>query len=140
MKSLQQVKELYKSETIDGRDLNRLARFIPEEELKDFGLEMKDEYVGTHKHIEFTKENILIQLEKDVDFGFEKALKRKGISAGLMFKVVRMWNWILEDGLEDWDEDNYAMYGLPLFKATALKYEFDNPIGEDSGSEDKYSG
>lgn len=28
----------------------------------------------------------------------------------------------LEEGLEDWDEDNYAMYGKPLFKATAEKY------------------
>jgi hypothetical protein len=31
------------------------------------------------------------------------------------------------------------MYGLPLFKATALKYGFNNPIGDDLGSEDKYN-
>jgi len=30
------------------------------------------------------------------------------------------------------------MYGLPLFKATAIKYGFPNPIGDDSGSERKY--
>lgn len=29
-------------------------------------------------------------------------------------------------------------YGLPLFKATAVKYGWDNPIGEDSGRERKY--
>ena len=40
-----------------------------------------------------------------------------------------------EDIMNDKD---YAMYGLPLFKATALKYGFDNPIGDDLGSEDKY--
>lgn len=28
--------------------------------------------------------------------------------------------------------------GLPLFKATAVKYGWDNPIGEDSGRERKY--
>ena len=126
MKTLQQVKEMYKSQTIDGRDLSRLMQFIPEEELKDFGLELKDEYVGTHKHIEFTKENVLIQLEKDVAFGFEKALNQRGISAGLMSEVVQMWNWILEEGLEDFDD--YPMYGLPIFKATAVKYGFENPI------------
>lgn len=38
----------------------------------------------------------------------------------------------------DWDEDDYAFYGLPLFKATAVKYGWDNPIGEDSGRERKY--
>ena len=137
MKTLQQVKEMYKSQTIDGRDLSRLMQFIPEEELKDFGLELKDEYVGTHKHIEFTKENVLIQLEKDVAFGFEKALNQRGISAGLMSEVVQMWNWILEEGLEDFDD--YPMYGLPIFKATAVKYGFENQIGEDTGSEESYN-
>ena len=137
MKTSQQVKEMYKSQTIDCRDLSRLMQFIPEEELKDFGLELKDEYVGTHKHIEFTKENVLIQLEKDVAFGFEKALNQRSVSAGLMAEVVKMWNWILEEGLEDFDD--YPMYGLPIFKATAVKYGFENPIGEDTGSEESYN-
>jgi len=137
MKTLQQVKEMYKSQTIDGRDLSRLMQFIPEVELKEFELELKEEYIGTHKHIEFTKENVLIQLEKDVEFGFEKALNQRGISAGLMAEVVQMWNWILEEGLENFDE--YPMYGLPIFKATAVKYGFENPIGEDTGSEEIYN-
>jgi hypothetical protein len=137
MKTLQQVKEMYKSQTIDGRDLSRLMQFIPEIELNDFGLKLKQEYVGTHKHIDFTKENVLIQLEKDVEFGFEKALNQRGISASLMAEVVNMWNWILEDGLEYFDD--YPMYGLPIFKATAVKYGFENPIGEDSGSESIYA-
>lgn len=137
MKTLQQVKEMYKSQTIDGRDLVRLMQFIPESELKDFGLELKDDYVGKHKHIEFTKENVLIQLAKDVEFGFEKALNKRGISALLMSEVVQMWNWILEEGLEDFDD--YPMYGLPIFKATAVKYGFHNPIGEDTGSENYYN-
>lgn len=44
----------------------------------------------------------------------------------------------LIESLEDWDEDDYGFYGLPLFKATAVKYGWDNPIGEDSGRERKY--
>ena len=136
MKTLAQVKALYKSKTLDGRDLHRLMQFIPESELGDFGMELKPEYVGTHKHIEFTRENVLAQLEKDVEFGFEKALDQRGISAGLMAEVVMMWNWILEEGLEDFDD--YPMYGLPIFKATAVKYGFDNPIGEDTGNESIY--
>lgn len=136
MKTLAQVKEQYKSNTIDGRDLYRLMQFIPESELKDFGLELKPEYVGTHKHIDFTRENVLIQLEKDVEFGFEKALGQRGISAGMMAEVVMMWNWVLEEGLEDFDD--YPMYGLPIFKATAVKYGFYNPIGDDTGCESIY--
>lgn len=140
MKTLEQIKDEYKSQTLDGRDLNRLSSFIPEANLKDFGLELKEEFVGKHTHKEWTKENILAQLKEDVDFGFEKALNQRGISSSLMFQVVKMWNWILEDGLEDWSDDHYAQYGLPLFKATAIKYGFENPIGEDTGSEGKYAG
>lgn len=137
MKILQQVKEAYKSETLDGRDLTRLMQFIPEAELIDFGIELKDEYKGKHEHTPLTKENILIQLEKDVAFGFTKALNQRGISSSLMYNVVAMWNWILEEGLENFDD--YAQYGLPLFKATAVKYGFENPIGEHAGNEYEYS-
>lgn len=50
-----------------------------------------------------------------------------------MYECVAMWNWILEEGLENFD--SYAQYGLPLFKATAVKYGFDNPIGDMRGDE-----
>lgn len=140
MKTLEQVFANYKSQTLDGRDVSRLAQFVPEADLSKIGVELKDESKGTWKPEEFTKENVIKQLKGDVAFAFEKALNKRGISAGMMFEVVHMWNWILEDGLEDWDEDaGYAQYGLPLFKATALKYSFDNPIGDDAGDEYKYS-
>lgn len=35
-------------------------------------------------------------------------------------------------------ENDYRFYRLPLFRATAVKYGWDNPIGEDSGRERKY--
>lgn len=139
MKTLEQIKERG-SQTLDGRDFRRLSQFLTANQLKDFGftlIESVSDDEWNKKVIPFTRENILIQLEKDVEFGFEKALNKRGISAGFMFETVRMWNWILEEGLEDFD--SYAMYGLPLFKATALKYGWENPIGNDSGSEDFYN-
>lgn len=126
MKTIEQVVEMYKENTIDGRDISRLTRFLTEEEMGKLGFELKDEYKGVHKPVEFTRENILAELESDVEFGLEKARNQRGISSSLMFQVVMMWNWILEEGLEDWDEDNYAPYGMPLFKATADKYGFDS--------------
>ena len=139
MKTLEQIAKQYKSDTLDGRDLNRLVQFIPEPMLPAFGLNLKPEYVGKHTALEFTRENILKQLKEDVEFGFQKALDQRGLSAGMMFQVVSMWNWILEEGLEDFDDEDYAFYGLPLFKATAVKYGFDNPIGEDNGDEVHYN-
>lgn len=122
----------------DGRDFNRFAAFLTAEQIEAAGGEFnspKDRQA--HGPIEYTREAVLKQLEHDVAFGFEKALNQRGLSAGLMYEVVRMWNWVLEEGLENFD--NYAMYGLPLFKAVALKYGWPNPIGEDLGSEDKYN-
>ena len=140
MKTLEQISELYKSDTLDGRDLNRLVQFIPYNMLPFCGISAKEGVTEEewNKDVkEFTKENILIQLKDDVEFGFRKALNKRGISASLMSNVVKMWNWILEEGLEDFDE--YPMYGLPIFKATAIKYGFENEIGDDEGSEDYYN-
>lgn len=137
MKTLDQIAQLYASKTIDGRDLNRLSQFVPDDMLSRFGLELNEEAQGNREVLEFTRENVLKQLEKDVDFGFEKALNRRGISSSLMYSVVKMWNWVLEEGLEDFED--YAQYGLPLFKATAVKYGFENPIGDDYGDEDEYA-
>lgn len=139
MKTIESVLAEYKSQTLDGRDLSRLAEFLTIEQLPEIGYTIKTEAADKWKPKEWTKDNILVQLKNDVAFGFEKALNKRGISAGLMFSVVHMWNWILEEGLENHDEDaGYAQYGLPLFKATAVKYGFDNPIGDDTGTESQY--
>jgi hypothetical protein len=137
VKTLEQITSQYRSSTLDGRDLCRLAGFIPESQLGDLGITLKPECIGTHEHKPLTREAVLAQLEKDVAFGFEKALNRRGISSSLMYEVVSMWNWVLEEGLEHFSA--YTQYGLPLFKATAIKYGFDNPIGDDEGDEYKYS-
>lgn len=141
MKTLDQIAKLYKSQTLDGRDLSRLSMFVPYERAEEFGFDTskitKEEW--DKDLVPFTRENVLKQLKEDVEFGFIKALGQRGISASLMFGVVKMWNWILEEGLEDWPASNYAQYGLPLFKATAVKYGFENPIGTDCGDEAYYS-
>lgn len=136
MKTLEEIKQRG-SKSLDGRDFSRLAQFIPEEQFPDFGLTIREEFKGKHVVREFTREAVLKQLEADVQFGFEKALDRRGLSAGMMYEVVSMWNWVLEEGLENFED--YAQYGLPLFKATAVKYGFENPIGDDEGNEYKYS-
>ena len=136
MKTVEQILK-YEFQCLDGRDLYRLFDFLTEEQLNSIGVTLKEEYKGKHKTIPLTREKVLENLERDVAFAFEKALDQRGISASFMYEVVKMWNWILEEGLEDFDD--YAQYGLPLFKATALKYGFDNPIGEDTGEESKYA-
>ena len=109
---------------IDDRFGRRFCDFLTSEQAKEIGFEIKKEYVDEHnKNIkEWSRDNILEQLKEDVKFGWEKACDERGISSSLMYDVVLKWNRILEEGLENWDEDNYAMYGKPLFGATAKKY------------------
>jgi len=95
MKSLQQVKDSYKSETLDGRDLSRLIDFFPHEDWEHFGFELADGAVAVAPK-EWTKENILEQLKSDVAFGFKKALDQRGISSSIMYSVVSMWNWLFQ--------------------------------------------
>lgn len=120
MKTLNEILDNYKDYAVvlDDRFGSRLAKFLTEEQLEKIGFKYDgDEPYPEPK--EWTRGNILEQLKSDVEFGFEKALDQRGISASLMFYVVLRWNQVLEEGLEDYPEDNYAMYGLPLFKATA---------------------
>lgn len=149
MKTLDEILSNYTFNCLDGRDMYRIWEFIPWDIIKNYPnfLEnIEEEYRNEEdwnklfNKKEYTRENIIEQLREDVEYGFEKALNRRGLSASLMFEVVRMWNWILDEDeeLANWSLDNYAMYGLPLFKATALKYGFPNEIGDDNGDESYY--
>lgn len=128
----------WKSETITGRDLSRLAEFFPVADWVALGLRVKDGAdVSAIVTREWSEEEVKKQLADDVAFGFEKALNQRGISAREMHSVVKMWMWALEDELQR--HSGYAQYGLPLFKAVALKYSLPNEIGDDRGTEYKYS-
>lgn len=120
MKTLNEILDNYKDYEVflDDRFGARLSQFLTQEQLEKIGFKWNSEEPYPEPK-EWTRENILAQLKQDVEFGFEKALDRRGISASLMFYVVLHWNQVLEEGLEDYSEDNYPMYGLPLFKATA---------------------
>ena len=132
---LEAVRNGKTSGCLDGRDFSRLVSFFPVSDWEAFGFELK-EGATPPEPLELTQENLLKRLEHDLAFAFEKALDKRGISSSLMHEVIKMWMWVLDDPLHD--RDDYAMYGLPLYKAVASKYNFPNPIGEDSGSEDKY--
>ena len=138
MKTLEYVLENYEEKYevfMEDRFGRRLCKFLTDEQMSKIGFKYNGSEPREIK--EWTRENILAQLEEDVEFGFEKALNKRGISSALMCEVVKNWNDILEEGLEDLDD--YEYYGLPIFKATAVKYGWDNPIGDDSGGEEEYN-
>lgn len=136
-KVLEIIKDGKESGCIDYRDFGRLTYFFPVKDWDILGFKPQEENIQ-HNVEDWTEENILKHLREDLDFAFTKALNKRGISASLMFEVIKMWMWVLEDDLQYFSEDNYAMYGLPLFKAVAVKYNLPNEIGDDLGNEKKY--
>lgn len=113
----------------EDRLSRRLVKFLTEDQMKELGMELKDEFKGKHKPIPFTAESVLEQLRNDVSFGYEKCTNHRGKSSALMFDVVLDWCKILENELAGWDENNYAPYGYPLFKAVNDLYGWD-VVGE----------
>lgn len=138
MKDLTQMVKDYDFQAFDGRDLNRLAVFLNSAQLgilKDRGI------IESFKEVEpvaYTREAVMTRLTADLEFAFEKALGKRGLSAVCMWHVIRMWNTLLENGLGDPGDEQYTWYGLPYLKATALANGLDNPLGDDTGSEPQY--
>lgn len=127
MKTIEEVINNYNEYEVilDDRFGTRFLDFLTLEQAEKIGFQIKDEYKKEWKvEKKWTRENILNQLKKDVEFGMEKANAERGISSELMYGVVRSWNKVLEEGLENWGEDDesYVPYGKPLFRATAEKY------------------
>ena len=125
MKTIDDILENYKYyETfLEDRFGSRLCQFLTADQVEKIGFKFKSsEARSSHTAKPFTREAVLEQLKRDVNFGWEKALNGRGISSSLMFDVVLKWCVVLEDGLETWDEENYEPYGIPLFNAVAKKY------------------
>lgn len=135
MLTKEQIKTMH-SNTLDGRDMTRLCDFFDHSEWATFGCTLANGATPPAP-TPYTEENVKAQLAKDVAFGFDKALHRRGISASMMYNVVKMWMVVLEDDMKD--HGDYAQYGLPLFRAVAVKYGLENPIGDDIGNESKYA-
>ena len=140
MKTLEQGLAIYNNEKKNSilmclQDMLgiRLCQFLTEEQAKTIGFECK-EGATLEPPIPFTEENVLKQLKKDVEFGWEKDCGHRGISSKLMYCVVLAWCKILENEFADWDD--YAPYGTPLFIAVSNKYGFGIDDSEFDPSED----
>lgn len=126
MKTIEEILNNYSEyETfMDDRFGKRLCNFLAVEQMKQLGFGYSDkEQEAKHQPKEWTEENILEQLKADVQFGWEKAQDQRGISANLMYDVVKTWCKVLENELVDFDY--YRPYGKPLFMVVASKYGFE---------------
>lgn len=131
MKSLEYVKEhideFELDHFIDSRFTKRFIDFLPVPEWERFGFRYTGEGEPTPK--EWTKENILDQLKRDVEFGWEKCVDERGISSELMALVVKGWCRVLENNLDLRGNDGY--YHRDQFLSVARHYGWKLEYGED---------
>jgi|CXWL01.1.fsa_nt_gi hypothetical protein len=120
--------------SLDGRDRTRLAQWLPEDQLHTIGMSLKEG--ATWTQTEWNAETVTAQLTGDVAFGFDKALGKRSISASCMHEVLEMWHRILRP---PFDVPDYAHYGLPVIKAFATHFGLPDELGDDDGSEHRYS-
>lgn len=113
------IDEIEQDKFMDRRFTKRFIDYLPVEEWKEFGFEYKGEDNFVPK--DWTEENIKIDLKSDLEFAIEKALGRRGISASLMYNVLKSWCIILENGL---DKTDYGWYGDKIIKAIDEYYGF----------------
>lgn len=114
---------------IDSRDHSRLTEFYPVSDWGVLGFRPKDGSDVTEPK-PMTEEVVRERLAEDLAFAFEKAIDKRGISSELMFEVVNMWLWILDDPLHNVTE--YDDYGYSHYCDVARKYGLPIvEIGED---------
>ena len=125
MKAINEILENYKEYEVflDDRFGARFSCFLTPEQMEKIGFSLNDAYKDKYVPKEWTEENVVNQLKEDVLFGWEKACDGRGISANLMYEVVKSWCKVLEDDLQYFSD--YGPYGKPLFKAVAQKYGID---------------
>lgn len=125
MKTINEILENYKDygTPFDDRFGARFCKFLTPEQMEKINFSLNDEYKDKHVPKEWTEENVIEQLKQDVLFGWKKACDGRGISANLMYEVVKSWCKVLENDLQYFSD--YEPYGKPLFKAVAQKYNIE---------------
>ena len=137
MKTLNDVIKDYRVGSFDWRDLGRLLEYIPRDKIKEMTLSNplgggqiteKDFIRFPEKIIDFTKENIVNSLKKDLNFAYEKACDQRGLSADAMYNVIKMWVWILELNVKDipygYSDGYYEGYGKKYFEVVAEAIDY----------------
>ena len=127
MKTLQQIIDAVKEgkawerencEFLDGRDLRRILSFCNNEQVGLLGFKLNDP--NNFVPQELTEEVVVNRLVSDLRFAAEKACDERGISASLMWDILHMWLWILED--YSFDSQEYDDYGRSFIRAVNKKY------------------
>jgi hypothetical protein len=144
MRPLTELQQKIENGNINIAIIKYFEMFVPTETLHNVKYCVKlPEEEGVERVVtEWTKENVIAQLKVMTAEGFELAFSYRGLSSAWLGIALKTYLTLLEDGWEKKSAKRNnidgGVYNLPLLKAIALKYGFENRIGDNDGDEDHY--
>ena len=139
MKTIEQALA-YDFMAVGGSDRMTMALFLPAEQHKKVGLELNDTGLAEFKPLSWDEENLLEELRSSLAWGFQHALAKDLITALDAVDDVTFVLFAL-DTTQDQAFDtigDIGPCGLKFFKWVANKFGLPDPLGTDTGEEDKY--
>lgn len=78
--------------------------------------------------VPLTREAVVAKMRDYMrEYGWDKALNHRGLSADRTIQKMRAWAWVLRDDVSYFTDDNYPQYGVPILKTVCETYGFDIP-------------
>lgn len=123
-----------------GSDRKTLAIFLPEDQLDKVGFQVSEGQEGKHKPLDWTEEAMKALLRDCVAFGFQMAVEVDVVSAYDNLEAALFLAWVLDVDLDPAfkSPSGSGVSGITAYKALAAHFGLPNPLGDDTGMEDKY--
>ena len=139
MKTIEQALA-YEFRAPGGSDRMALAVFLPEDQLKKLDFSVRAGQEGKHKPLAWTEEVVKAQLRDCVAFGFQLATEVEVLSAYDNLEAALFLAWVLDVEFDPAfkSPEGSGISGITAYKAIAAHFGLPNPLGDDTGMEDKY--
>lgn len=128
MRTQKEIVDYLNSEDEDGIFSFRhevLVPFLTFENAKPF----LKEGVTDWKCSDLSRDSVLSQMRKYMEFAWGKVLDHRGLSANRSVSKMKAWRWLLGDSNKiEWR--NYPNYGAPILAQVCELYSFNVPIDE----------
>jgi len=139
MKTIEQALA-YEFRAPGGNDRMALALFVPEDQLNKLDFSVREGHEGKHDPLAWTEEAVKEELTNSIAFGFQMAIEVDVLSAYDNLDAAMFLAWVLDVDLDPAFKtiEGSGVSGITAYKALAAHFGLPNPLGDDTGMEDKY--
>lgn len=139
MKTIEQALA-YEFRAPGGSDRMALAVFLPEDQLKKLDFSVREGHEGKHDPLAWTEEVVKEELTNSIAFGFQMATEVEVLSAYDNLEAALFLAWVLDVEFDPTfkSPEGSGISGITAYKVLAAHFGLPNPLGDDTGTEEKY--